>query len=296
MINSPRYAPHIYVVGGYDNATKDTNEEYDIGGNVYATRTAITVATYHGAAFTCNGKMLHTAGGWTANYIFTRSSNSWATKSAGMPVANSGSRGVSLRPDCAYVPAGYESGAYTTAMRRYVESTDTWTSRNTMAAARGNYGGSAIGTDKVYVTHGINSGSSSELTCYEYTDSTDAWATKAAASQDRYGPGQFTIGSDKLYAFGGYDGTAPSGYRTTNDEYTQSSNTWATKTAVSGTRYIATGTAVNNDYGYLHAPRTADGVFGSTIGERYSQSANSWATITSLNTARYGAGSSGATA
>lgn len=90
------------------------------------------------------------------------------------------------------------------------------------------------------------------------------------------------LGTDKGYCIAGSDGTSN---LSTNYEYSQSGNSWATKTASTQvSRGLSNGSNIGTDKiyqscGYISAP--------SAIHLEYSQSGNSWATKTSRSEVRY---------
>ncbi len=157
---------------------------------------------------------------------------------------------------------------------QYSQGANVWYTKPAVTAARflaTNYG---IGTDKSYVTAGINSGVHNDN--YEFSQAAESWATKTAiASGNRWDLNSATIGADKMYLYFGNNGS----YTTLNEEYSQGGDSWSTKTAgptAHGSLCCGSPLGTNLMYsfgGYISTPQ--DAMY------EYSQGGDSWATKTS---------------
>ena len=190
--------------------------------------------------------------------------------------------------------AGNHSTSNSTEMKEYSQSGNSWAAKTVLPAGRKNPTGYSLGTNETYCVCGDYSGDS-QGTNYEYSQSGNSWATKTACPNGRtsFGQGGAHIGSDKGYVVGG---TRQPSYWSDGDygkdveEYSQSGDSWSTKTSTGVTRaqhYVFN--LGSNDL-YAVAGR---GAFQEhvTNNEVFSQSANTWTTKTALTIAMGSGGS-----
>ncbi len=109
----------------------------------------------------------------------------------------------------------------------------------------------------------------------------DTWTTKTAMTTARWGGMGGTIGADKCYIVGGE--TATNTWTDKNEEYSQSGDSWASKTAYpSSTEQMPGGAAViGSDTLYK-----LSGGWSPNRTDEYSQSGNSWTAKTDLGVDR----------
>jgi hypothetical protein len=135
--------------------------------------------------------------------------------------------------------------------------------------------------DKIYMIGGSPAGGAgTELAlCQQYDPVTNTWSDKASMTTARgYIKGDYVRG--KIYVIGGLSNSSTA--LSTNEEYTISSNTWATKTAIPYAR-IATIEDVWRD-SLIYVMGGWDGVStsGYTDVEIYNPFTNTWATGSAL--------------
>lgn len=152
---------------------------------------------------------------------------------------------------------------------------DTWATKTAMTAGKGYIGSANIGSDKAYAVGGTPDDTNHLDTNYEYSQAGDSWLTKTALPATRAYLACSTIGADKLYAFCGLANQVFSSKVNTTYEYSQTGNSWATKTANPMARFEFLAATIGNDKAYTHAGRVGTSTITDANSE-YSQAGNSW--------------------
>ncbi len=240
----------------------------------------------------------HTVGGYSdsgynfVNTVFTASSNSWATATAYSEAGWTGFFDHTLIVDgqngISYQLGGRKressSNANTGTSKKYVFDTDTWSSI-TAAAAKPRLQTNAIIEDKIYMCSGWQGNTEILNTAvYEYDIAGNSYSEKASMTSARGGANNFgTQIGGKAYTIGGVSTTGSDASQSIVEEYTQSTNTWASKTSITNYFIWGGGNAVGEQL-FCHGGRNnSGGQFDTTY--RYTQATDTWATRTAFSTA-----------
>src|SRR5205814_2284524 len=98
-----------------------------------------------------------------------------------------------------YAVGGTENG---TAVEEYDPSTNTWTSRASLATPRDSPAVVAASNGRVYVIGGRD-GTSNLSQVQEYNPATNSWSSQIGLATGRYGLGAAVATNGKIYAIGG---------------------------------------------------------------------------------------------
>jgi len=220
--------------------------------------------------------------------------DTWTSKADATTPARSNSAGATVS-GIAYVFGGLQSSSpfYMDANQSYVLSSDTWTAKTAMTAAR-HYHAAFASDTKVYSTAGQDNTATLKRTTYEYDVAGDSWATKTdCPTPARQFAKACRLGHNG-YLIGGTDGTVTT--YADNDQYNTGTDTWTGKTDIATNRFGHVCFAVDG-YGYACVGNNA-AVLLDTI-EQYDEGGNSWSygpdltTISPAGAKRYhGAGES----
>jgi N-acetylneuraminic acid mutarotase len=209
--------------------------------------------------------------------VYDPATDSWTTK-ASMARLRTAAAGVVIN-GLFYVVGGWVPdggvGAYLNEVEVYDPGTDTWYDVPGMSAPRG-FLGAAVVSNKIYAVGG-RTYAGVLATNQVYTPG-DVWVTKQPLTTARAGAVAGVIGS-QLYVVGGIS-TNTLAPLTTNESYTPSTDTWASRAPLPQAVTEADGAAVIN--GVLYVP---GGLRGSTYQNTlyaYTASSNTWATKTSV--------------
>ena len=235
-------------------------------------------------------------GDGTGLNVLATGAHTWLEPVGGMPLPNTwqaigetpqvaATPGVAAIGSKIYVVGGQQtptSGTVnpTANLYEYDTTTGTWTKRANLPAARWACGVAVIGT-KLYVAGGYGPDWKATATLYEWDQASNTWATKAALPAVRgYAP-VVAIGA-KLYVVGGYSGDYDMGapfYQSTSQttlyEWTQSTNTWATKAPMLAAPYNTGATVVGSK---IYVVQEDDD--GYELLHSWDQSTNAWTALT----------------
>ncbi len=119
---------------------------------------------------------------------------------------------------------------------------------------------------------------------YEYDIAGNSYSEKASMTSARGGANNFgTQIGGKAYTIGGVSTTGSDASQSIVEEYTQSTNTWASKTSITNYFIWGGGNAVGEQL-FCHGGRNnSGGQFDTTY--RYTQATDTWATRTAFSTA-----------
>lgn len=203
--------------------------------------------------------------------------DTWTSKTDAPADARTYSTAASVEA-IAYVIGGGSAVAVLSDTISYVQSTDTFTSKAALTAAR--MYSCAAGVDgKVYAFSGYDSTTTKVRTTYEYTPSSNSWATKTdIPTPARTESAAAGVGT-KAYVYGG-SGT---GAISDNDEYDTASDTWTSKTDLPTPARLA------------HVGWSIDGLVYSCAGfaagthysdvDKYDPTNNTWSSLTDMTSA-----------
>lgn len=151
--------------------------------------------------------------------------DTWTSKTDAPADARSYAAGASVDA-IAYIMGGGSLTATLAENISYVQSSDTFTTKTAMSAAR--MYGYGVGIDSyAYHMAGYNSSFTKTRTAYQYSPSGNSWATKTDMPTPARTEGAAAATGGKGYVFGGADGAAAIA---DNDEYDPSGDSWASKT------------------------------------------------------------------
>ena len=183
-----------------------------------------------------------------------------------------------------YAFYGSEGGYVTLNVRKYNDSSDSWSTTSTAAPSPTKYGPFA-GTISFKIYVGAGSYYSSHN---EYTPSSDSWSNK----QDVPSPGRqdtaYRAINSKLYVVTGNISDSPYSIRD-NDEYTPSGNSWTAKTDISSPRRYYSSSGVVSNKLYVQGGYYTPSWVAIKDNDEYTPSGNSWTAKTDHpSPAKYG--------
>jgi Uncharacterized protein conserved in bacteria len=159
----------------------------------------------------------------------------------------------------------------------YDPSTDTWTTKASMPAAREQFCTEVV-NGKIYAIGGANSSS-----VYEYNPVTNTWATKASMSTPRR-EFQTEVIDGKIYAIGGQSGTTLSSTLSSVEEYDPELNTWTKKASMSVPRIEFQTVVIDGKIFAIGGEETDS--FANSV-EEYDPVTNIWSAKASMAANRY---------
>lgn len=268
---------------GYDNLNSTAISDS------WTTKTAMTTARSFFALlsfqsfFNCIGGLDAGSSPLDTNEQYNIQLNTWSSKTV-YPVAISKSGRFILDQITGYVVSGDAASGSDRIVYQYSLISNTFTSKaiypNSVSVV--SPGGFVI-NGKGYAAGGLTG--TPVTTTNEYNASTNSWSTKTGMSTARttMGDGYFS-GVGHVYA-----GEGASGQLTSHERYTQSSDTWDSRTAypatLAGLMSMLLGNFMYGCGGEDTNPTSSAAVY------QFSPSGNSWSTKTSMGTARaFGAG------
>ncbi|MCP4364052.1 MAG: hypothetical protein GY800_01960, partial [Planctomycetes bacterium] len=237
--------------------------------DTWTAKTAMTTARWSGMGGTIGSDKCYIVGGLTAtstwtdkNEEYSQSGDSWASKTVYPSSSELMPGGAAvIGSDTLYKLSG---GLSPNRTDEYSQSGNSWTAKTDLGVRRTDFP-AAVGldSDKGYATGG-STGSVYKKDHDQYSKSGDSWTAKTDCTQARGRIHGLAIGSDKLYVVSGYNFGSFAGCY----EYSQTGNSWATKTAnlTALTNYFAS-SAAGASQGY---------VIAGTQNQEYDQGGDSW--------------------
>jgi hypothetical protein len=202
-------------------------------------------------------RCLYAIGGLNGSSTFLSSVESYTLPNAWIYVASLGTARTTLGATsgpcqgntgttCLYALGGYNNGDLSS-VEMYTPGNNNWsavaplnTARSGLRTTSGPCRGS-IGSTCLYAIGGLDSNSNNALSTVEmYNPSSNTWSTVASLQTARYnfgatsGPCHGNTSATCLYAMGGYN----SGYLTSVEMYTPSSNSWSYVASLGTARYL----------------------------------------------------------
>lgn len=201
--------------------------------------------------------------------------DTWTSKTDAPADARSYAGGASVEA-IAYVIGGGSAIAVLAENISYVYSTDTFTSKTAITAAKMYL--YAIGVDgKAYAIAGYDFTTTKVRTTYQYTPSSNSWAAKTDTPTPARTEGAAAAIGTKAYIYGG-SGT---GAVADNDEYDTASDTWTSKTDLPSPSRLA-----NVGWSIDGLAYSCCGFAGGTHYkdvDKYDPSSDAWTSITDIN-------------
>jgi len=312
----------LYAIGGTSDGSNDltTVEMYDPSSNAWSTVASLNTGRQILAAASgpCQdnaiSRCLYAIGGLNGSSTFLSSVESYTLPNAWIYVASLGTARTTLGATsgpcqgntgttCLYALGGYNNGDLSS-VEMYTPGNNNWsavaplnTARSGLRTTSGPCRGS-IGSTCLYAIGGLDSNSNNALSTVEmYNPSSNTWSTVASLQTARYnfgatsGPCHGNTSATCLYAMGGYN----SGYLTSVEMYTPSSNSWSYVASLGTARYLLGAThgpcQGNTSATCLYAIGGYAGGQGYLNSvEMYNPGSSNWSTVTSLHTARNGLG------
>lgn len=156
---------------------------------------------------------------------------------------------------------------------------DSWSGKNSMSVAHGNFRGVALGGE-AYAQCGYNASGVEIATNESYNAGTNAWSGKTAAAFARANCASMEIGG-LGYLCGGQ--TSGATFIDDVDEYDASGNSWTARTALPSARSNRPATTgFNSDLGYSIGGALGGGLFAGN--DEYSRSGDAWTARTEPTT------------
>jgi hypothetical protein len=208
--------------------------------------------------------------------------DSWTSKTDGAtPARSTPQTGTVEGVAYIYGGSGSVSPFYFVDNDAYVFSTDTFTAKTDMSAARW-FGAGFAAALKCYASYGYDNTTTRTQTNYEYSPSADSWATKTSGPNPvRSGPSSFVI-SDNGYVIGG--GDASGNFLKDNDQYATGSDAWTSKTDMGTARSTPGAFTIDGTGWALMGFSTGSVMVGTT--ESYDASGNAWTAGNSIGGTR----------
>jgi N-acetylneuraminic acid mutarotase len=223
-------------------------------------------------------------GGFAIAQLRYSPNNSWAARA---PVPT-GRRGIAVATanGILYAIGGTNSaGAAVVGNQGYNPSTNTWSPKARLPAARQNGNGAATISGNIYVAGGQNAAGTLTRTLYRYNATTNVWSTRASMPVVG-GCGGSAVISGRLYVFSGCtrSSTGVQVRARLLHRYTPGTNSWATLRAAPA---VHSRPAVAAIRGRLYVIGGNSGTGGSTNRvDVYNPASNTWATVASMPTVR----------
>lgn len=196
----------------------------------------------------------------------------WTTKASMIPRVYHETAVVN---DKIYAIGGRNPAGYLNSVEEYDPSTNTWTTKASMASSRIKFK-TAVLNGKIYVIGG--EGSPDARVVEEYDPTTNVWTTKAM-SPLRYDH-QVAVVDGKIYLIGGCDTTSSA--VNTVQEYDPITDTWTTKASMNNARCLFEIAVIDGKIFVIGG--NGDGYLKSV--EEYNPETNVWTTKASMATAR----------
>ncbi len=223
-----------------------------------------------------------TATGFQVTITRAPSSNTWIGRAALTTARSSFALGVAS--NLLYVIGGRSNGTTLTAVEAYSPTSNAWTSKAPLPAARYDGNGAPTIGELLYVPGGRNSSGTPTKTLYAYNLSTNLWSTKAQLPIPS-GCGATVNISGLLYVLTGCDAT--SGFKGLLHRYTPSGNTWTARATAPGAHGFPAVGVVSGKL-YVAGGKNSVGTASATL-HVYDPATNVWRTKASMPAARFGA-------
>ena len=251
------------------------------------TPTQVTAAL---AGSATSGVLTNVPSGTVNRLLYTGAAvpSTWETKPAMLTarrgVAVAGATGI------LYAIGGNNSaGAALNTVQAYNPSTNTWSTKASLPAARQSGNGATTITGTIYVAGGQDASGALTRTLYAYKSSTNIWTTKANMPAFGGCGGSAVIGG-KLYVFSGCTRTNTGGQTAAGllHRYDPGTNTWATLRPAPAAHFQP---AVGSTGGKLYVVGGNNGGSGTQTSrlDVYDPATNTWSTRAAMPTARVAA-------
>jgi hypothetical protein len=222
-------------------------------------------------------------GGFAIGQLRYSPNNTWTARTS-LPTGRRGA-GVTSATGILYAIGGNNSaGAAVTTNQAYNPSTDLWTTRAPLPAARQNGDGAVHITGNIYVPGGQDAAGTLTRTLYRYTIASNSWTTRANMPVVG-GCGGSAVISGKLYVFSGCTRTTgPQIGARLLHRYTPGTNTWTTL-APAPAVHMFPGVAVAANRLYVIGGTNAGGAATNRV-DVYNPTTNTWTTAAAMPTVR----------
>ncbi|MFC1522829.1 fibronectin type III domain-containing protein, partial [Elusimicrobiota bacterium] len=269
----------VGVYGGWHtNGDSWDNTKAPMNPSATPFRVAAGAATVGSRIYVMGGTWDNTNGEST-HEAYAPANDSWDASPAAMDTARF-SFAIAAVKDKIYAIGGYDNGSTFAVNEEYDPATNTWTTREPMAANDYFTTGVAVG-EKAYV---IGGAAGSKNGNREYDPATNAWTALANMPTGRYWPAAAVV-AGKIYVFGGTsDYTTAASVSAANEEYDPVTGDWATRASMPTARYGAGAASVGGKI-YV-AGGSEDNSVSFTVNELYDPATNAWTTIAPIPTAR----------
>jgi M6 family metalloprotease-like protein len=223
-----------------------------------------------------------TATGFQVTLTRRPSSNIWADRASLITARSAFTLGVASNQ--IYAIGGRGSGTTLASVEAYDPTSNAWTGKAALPAARYDGNGAAVIKGLLYVPGGRNSSGTPTRTLYAYNVSSNVWSAKAPLPVPS-GCGATVNISGLLYVLTGCDGT--SGFKGLLHRYTPSSNSWTARATAPGAHGFPAAAVINGKL-YVAGGKNAAGTATATL-HVYDPATNAWSTKAAMPAARFGA-------
>lgn len=304
---------YFYAAGVYQNAYTGVVYQYDIGNNAWATKSAMGVNNTLSPGSYAAGGLGYSVAGWqsgltTVHYQYTPYADTWVSKTSypigaeelsqgfspgsyykcefrvGLPALYTGSDGVWTTKsnmlvakvaggsfsfgDDAYVSDG--NGGTGQEVQKYSAILDSWVYSTPFP-----YQNQEAGCSNNLAVNGLahrfgDGAAATHQAHYRFDPTLAVWLNSGGYPTLVYQHAAFCL-NGLVYGAGGYNG----GLLTTVNSYSDSTNSWTSRAAISSTVQDSPGVPLNG-FGYVMGGSSTSS--GTT--QKYNDSANSWATKT----------------
>jgi N-acetylneuraminic acid mutarotase len=239
-----------------------------------------------GVASDSAGK-IYAVGGFDSNGQFSSvlemydpSTDTWTTKTSAPVGRNDMGFAFDKSNGKFYFGGGYDGSVHNDFFE-YDPTTDAWTTKASLPTGSAGLRFASASNGKLYSIGGGYLDGTYVSNVYEYDPSTDSWTTKSAIPTPRSDAGLVAAGNGKMYLMGGGALTSHGlDFISNVDEYNPSTDTWASKSAMSLNRYDM-GASITNGGKILVIGGGTDSGYTDLV-EQYDPSTDTWTTQTSL--------------